>query len=422
MKSVKVIKLKKDYITSLKAIIVWLALMAIATQISLVLLYSIFLGFNIIIENNYDCRDPALISYYPDEQVKRLRQDEFVSAYGVGTKKEVFDLYYEFAEAGSIYEPFVETRSRSFEGKYYGVSSQGFRKTSADTAWPPVKGKKVVFFFGGSTCFHVGPWWTGVAPAFQRELARAGKSDYLVYNFGRSSYFSTQERILFEQLLLEGSRPDVAIFLDGLNDLQIESGVPLATPFIASLYNRATEENKHRYFSHHQRLFFAKLSEAWAWSGPMVFLSNLKNLSAQNAYKPFDENGKASPRFAAAASPEKILAAIERLISNWRMIDRLAQEYGVKTAFIIQPVPVFDYELKYHRFVPTEWPSSMANVAAGYPLLKQRCATEKQLAVLDLGDLQKGSMKNLYIDSCHYTAEFSEIIAQRILTYYVDKK
>lgn len=399
-----------------------LLFMALTT---LVLFAGIWIGaevLNAILVKVYDCRDPALVSYAADEQLQRLDQHELFGAFGLSSPNEVKTLYREFAVAGSIYEPFVETRSRSFEGKYYGVSPQGFRKTSADTAWPPVKGKKVVFFFGGSTCFHVGPWWTGVAPAFQRELARAGKSDYLVYNFGRSSYFSTQERILFEQLLLEGSRPDVAIFLDGLNDLQIESGVPLATPFIASLYNRATEENKHRYFSHHQRLFFAKLSEAWAWSGPMVFLSNLKNLSAQNAYRPLGENGKASPRFAAAASPEKILAAIERLISNWRMIDRLAQEYGVKTAFIIQPVPVFDYELKYHRFVPTEWPSSMANVAAGYPLLKQRCATEKQLAVLDLSDLQKGSMKNLYIDSCHYTAEFSEIIAQRILTYYVDKK
>ena len=116
MKSVKVIKFKKAYKASLKAIIVGLALMAIATQISLVLLYLIFLGLNIIIENNYDCRDPALISYYPDEQVKRLRQDEFVSAYGLGTKKEIFNLYHEFGEAGNIYEPFVETAPKPMIG------------------------------------------------------------------------------------------------------------------------------------------------------------------------------------------------------------------------------------------------------------------------------------------------------------------
>ena len=50
-----------------------------------------------------------------------------------------------------------------------------------------------------------------------------------MYNFGRAFYFSSQERILFEQLLLDGHRPATAVFLDGLNDFYFASGQPQFT-------------------------------------------------------------------------------------------------------------------------------------------------------------------------------------------------
>ena len=36
-----------------------------------------------------------------------------------------------------------------------------------------------------------------------------------VYNFGCGRYYSTQERVLFEQLVSSGAVPDLAVFLDG---------------------------------------------------------------------------------------------------------------------------------------------------------------------------------------------------------------
>jgi hypothetical protein len=57
-------------------------------------------------------------------------------------------------------------------------------------------------------------------PLLRQKLGRP----VVVYNFGQSKYGSTQERLLFEKLLLEGQKPDMAIFVDGLNDFQFTWG------------------------------------------------------------------------------------------------------------------------------------------------------------------------------------------------------
>jgi len=49
-------------------------------------------------------------------------------------------------------------------------------------------------------------------------MLRKVRDNVVVYNFGRAGYYSTQERILFEYFVAKGVKPDVAIFLDGLND------------------------------------------------------------------------------------------------------------------------------------------------------------------------------------------------------------
>jgi hypothetical protein len=58
-----------------------------------------------------------------------------------------------------------------------------------------------------------------------------------MYNFGRGSYSSSQERILFEQLLLRGFRPNVALFVDGLNDFFSHADEPYFNESFQQLFN-----------------------------------------------------------------------------------------------------------------------------------------------------------------------------------------
>ncbi|MBU6149572.1 MAG: hypothetical protein KGQ54_05200 [Verrucomicrobia bacterium] len=404
--------MKKKYYFLKKA-----SLFLIWFQLAFLLLWFFFEIANKVLTLVLDCRDPALISYYPDQQNARLSKEELPAAFGLNEKVEVLEMYSEFAQAGSAYSPFVETKHNPLEGKYYGVNTKDFRRTSKAMPWPPPRNS--IFFLGGSTCFHTGPWWTGVAASFRSMLEKEKQDPEPVYNFGRSSYFSTQERILFEQLILNGQLPKAAIFLDGLNDLQIESGVPLASPFISSLYEKAIQENKNKYFGDHRKLFFSKITEAWQWSGPALLVNNLKNVFAKPKYRVSTSLTILKPDPTLAAPREKLQKAVERMIYNWKDIHRLGKIKGIQTIFVIQPVPVYCYDLQYHRFVPEKWPAAMSNVAEGYPLLVERCRQEKELSILDLSQMQKDVKENCYIDSCHYTAAFSSKIAKKIFEYYM---
>jgi hypothetical protein len=118
------------------------------------------------------------------------------------------------------YEPFTEFRERPFAGRYVNVSDEGFRRSRSQGPWPPRPDVLNVFFFGGSTTFGYGVSDDDTIPShFQDYLStRLGRPVH-VYNFGRGFYYSTQERILFQQLLMEQHIPHVAVFIDGLNDL-----------------------------------------------------------------------------------------------------------------------------------------------------------------------------------------------------------
>ena len=77
------------------------------------------------------------------------------------------------------------------------------------------------FFFGGSTTFGYNVRDEETLASHFQDLSEAAFSrEVQVYNFGRGNYASSAEMLLFLRLLFEGHRPEVAVFVDGLNDFQ----------------------------------------------------------------------------------------------------------------------------------------------------------------------------------------------------------
>ena len=118
-----------------------------------------------------------------------------------------------------VYEDYVSFREHRCGGKYLNVREAGFREAKNQGPWPPDPHNLNVFAFGGSTMFGWGlPDWQTIPSFLQEELSLYSRKPVCLYNFGTSNYYSTQERICLEQLLSKGLKPDIAIFLDGLND------------------------------------------------------------------------------------------------------------------------------------------------------------------------------------------------------------
>lgn len=126
-----------------------------------------------------------------------------------------------------VYEPFTEFREKKVSGKYVNVSPQGFRIGKDQGSWPPSAENFNVFVFGGSTTFGYGLPDDQTIPSFLQDALqqKMPSQKVRVYNFGRGNYYSTHERILFEQLILSGFVPNLAVFIDGMNEnLNIDPG------------------------------------------------------------------------------------------------------------------------------------------------------------------------------------------------------
>lgn len=293
------------------------------------------------------------------------------------------------------YAPFTEVRVHPQADKFINVSPNGYRYGRDRAPWPPDPAALNVFVFGGSTAFGDGvadaetlPWY------LQERLSQQNSSRRVaVYNFACPGYMSTQERILFEQLLLIGAVPDVAIFVDGLNDaFEGDRSVP---PYPwgtrMSTILRALVER------YHDNLW-GQVAAA-ARDLPAVRL-----LSGAVRHDPPETHGR----------EENVAARIvEQWHANRRMIEAVARVAGVRTLFVWQPVPFFHYDLGQDLFADEVEPSEGSMQV--YELMQREAqAGNAGEGFLWLGDMQTDRRENLYVDSCHYTASFNDEIAAEI--------
>ena len=158
----------------------------------------------------------------PPSPTQDYGSERIMQAYP-GWRKEDVDLLLRETwgdDVGFEYDPFTGFRNKPFarKTKYVHIDSAGFRISKRQAAWPPSPENFTVFVFGGSTTFGLGlPDDETIASHLQECGAVDGKT-IAVYNFGRTWYYSSQESILFQQLLKKGYIPQVAIFIDGLNE------------------------------------------------------------------------------------------------------------------------------------------------------------------------------------------------------------
>lgn len=303
------------------------------------------------------------------------------------------------------YEPLMQFKERPFKGRFVNVSEAGFRLSKNQGPWPPDAENYNIFLFGGSTAFGYGvPDDQTIASYLQEYVCGLASRDVRVYNFGRSSYISTQERSLLEELLLDGFIPDMALFLDGLNEFAFPEG-PAETKRLRAVFD-------------------AKPGALDRWQFvdnlPMTRLAHYLRRAAMGAFsrRPqiVPENVQPTAAFDDGKyhDPKLIAGVIERYFRNKRLIEGAATEYGTSAVFVWQPIPLYKYDLKCHAFATGDFGTNFF-ARYGYGYIAHRVAEEPPAKnFLWCADIQESLAEPLYVDKVHYTARMSRLVASTI--------
>lgn len=291
---------------------------------------------------------------------------------------------------------FAQPEERPIAGEFVTVDPAGFRHGRNQRAWPPDPDSFNVFVFGGSTAFGYGVRDDDTIASFMQAAfdAAPGARPVAVYNLARGGFYSTQERLLFDQLLTIGLRPDLAIFIDGLNEFTLVDEPP---PFTRYMSTVAREDL--------QRPVQSAIREL-----PIVRL--LSPNATESRFVDFVRSTR--PAAAAAARPvaERLVA---RYRANQRIIASLADAYGVPTLFVWQPIPVYKYDLSAHP----AWldPPLLGSLHRdGYAQLREALdAGQMDRRFVWCADIQDGKKEPFYVDQVHYSPAMSRLLASCIL-------
>ncbi len=323
--------------------------------------------------------------------------DRLLPAYPGWSRSDLIQLHEE-SRVVFEYQPIVQFRVKPITGTFVNATAQGFRVNARQAPWPPSPDAFNVFVFGGSTTFG---WLLAdrdtIVSQLQDQVAQAGCGRQVaVYNFGQPSYISTQEALFFQSLVMAGTTPGLAVFVDGFNDFFF-GGEMSFTPVLRGMMDDSDL---------HHRL------------GPLTRLPAYqfaRRARARLLYRP--------PVMEPAAEQQLHERVIAQWLRNKQFIEEIGRGHAVKTAFVWQPVPVFKYDLTKHFLyrdapLPPGEPPPNADVGRGYVRMEaHRQALEAQGNFLWLADMQADARENLYVDRLHYNAVASGAIAGRILDF-----
>ena len=305
------------------------------------------------------------------------------------------------------YEPFTQFRERPYQGSYVNISERGFRITKNQGPWPPDSQYFNIFLFGGSTTFGYGvPDDQTIASHLQEILSREMEFEVRLYNFGRGYYYSTQERILLEQLLISGFVPDMAIFIDGLNDF--------------FFYTVSSAEMEHKYVTKSfEKFLLNRLRRLIHEPGILESLPTGRLTIKLNSFlKKPSQIGPANTKNYNSTKDEYSFediakGVIDRYLENIRILDAITTAYHSQGVFVWQPVPNFKYDLSNHLFPPLS--GIIAYAGLGYPYMES-IMHEKSLGnnFLWCADIQEDLHEPLYVDKVHYSSKMSRIFAEKI--------
>jgi len=302
------------------------------------------------------------------------------------------------------YHSFVLYRRAPFKGETINIDQEGIRLTpGADCSPHAFK----VFAFGPSTMWGTGsPDWGTIPNYLQMGMEKLKNGPICVVNFGESGYVSTQSVIELMLQLQSGNIPDVTLFFDGVADI-----------YTAYQSGRAgVHENFGQIAAKLERRGVPK-------KGPLLELlesSSLHPLAVSLVTKLRQE----VPRTPELLTYETMgieaeslsNAIIQTYLSNYKIVNGLAQKYGFQSFFFWPPhitkgeKPLTTEEWELKRSLDPALAQLYLSVYRKIERLIPEC--EK---LIDLGAIYDDYKPLLWLDDSHVTPVGNELIAQKML-------
>ena len=317
---------------------------------------------------------------------------------------DVLDDFYDLAKAGMAYQPWIEFGEPAFRGKRVVVDSDVRGFLTRHTANPPNQDNLPVvkvFTFGGSTTFGYNvsdeQTWPSYLSSILNEQARAQSLGFHieVVNYGRAYYYPSQETALLMDLLKSGYRPQVAVFLDGVNTGE-DQDVP-------EFHDRLKAQFHSLQFATNARPNMSSLN-GFEWIPLVRFADSLAARLHGNRSVTVAQRERRT-------DSQKVQHRVNMFRQNRSLAKAICTLYAVEPLFVLQPHAVYNYPVTlYRRSLPDEFYAWRINATALYEQMRG------DPDIVYLGRLFEswGPNRKAIIDEVHYSPGFHFFLAQHI--------
>lgn len=329
-----------------------------------------------------------------------------------GYVAEVLDDFSDLGRLGFASQPWVHFSEPLFAGKRVHVLRDPLGFPIRLTVNPPNKDNVPVlriYVLGGSTTFgynvsdeHTFPTHLSTVLNERAKTTKLGVH-VEVTNYARGFYYPSQETALLVDLLRMGHRPNIVVFLDGVNPGSLQD--------LPDFYERFERRFRSLQFFGEDMAARtgSRVVDRLEWI-PMVRLVQAIQNRMLSAPKRSEENKE--------EEKEKEFPETKHLVNiflqNQILQKAVCQAYRIHCVFFLQPNAILDYPADlYRRALPR---SFMKYRELVQPVYKQMLQDKQRIY---LGDLFQtwGKRRKAIVDDVHYSPGFNRFLAEHVAGY-----
>ena len=319
----------------------------------------------------------------------------------------VLDDFTNLSVQGFSYQPWVQFSEPLYNGKLVHVDADPIGLPIRRTISNATQQKTLrlrIFTFGGSTTFGYNvsdehSWPSYLSAVLNKRAQQLNIHDISVEvtNYGRGYYYTTQEIILLMQILKHENRPDLVIFLDGVNEDQLCKDAPFFTNLLQDAMHNLQFEAEGNFINKMEWLPIVRLAKA----------------VRQRFGKKVDTEEKSGENSDDCYTTQNGLEDAIQYGKNISLVNSISKLYGFKALILLQPDAEYNYELELYRNVDMARAKVLPRRPYKQAFYDKARNTE---SVVDLTNLFEiwGSRRKAIVDDVHYSPKFNQFLALRV--------